>query len=201
MLISCAIPWWRICWGCCNQRGVNPRFIPDFEIRELGGEVATIQGLSELLVATVAANGSVSFLHPLAPEVATAFWSEALADAGRGGRIVFGAFSGLQLIATVTLFLDTPENQPHRGEIWKMMTAPDWRGWGAASALLRHAEAVALGRGRTLLVLDTAARTGAGGLYDSMGWLRVGEIPNYAVTPYGEREGTVFYYKPLIGGV
>ena len=179
---------------------MNPKPRPDFEIRELSGEAANIQALAELLVATVAANGSVSFLHPLAPEAAIAFWTEALADAARGGRIVFGAFTQQRLIATVTLFLDTPQNQLHRGEIWKMMTVPEWRGYGAAGILLRHAEAVALARGRTLLVLDTAARTGAGGLYEAMGWLRVGEIPDYALTPYGEPEGTVLYYKPLVGG-
>jgi GNAT superfamily N-acetyltransferase len=36
----------------------------------------------------------------------------------------------------VSLLLDTPPNQQHRAEIGKMMTHPNHRGRGAATALL-----------------------------------------------------------------
>jgi len=39
--------------------------------------------LVELLVETVASGGSVSFMHPLAPEAADAFWRDSLASAAR----------------------------------------------------------------------------------------------------------------------
>ena len=40
--------------------------------------------LADLLIETVAAGGSVSFMHPLAPEAANAFWEKSLAAAARG---------------------------------------------------------------------------------------------------------------------
>jgi GNAT superfamily N-acetyltransferase len=93
--------------------------------------------LADLLVETVASGGSVSFMHPLAPAAAEAFWHGALAAAERGERIVFGAWDGAALVGTVTLLLDLPPNQPHRAEIAKMMTRVSHRGRGLATALLR----------------------------------------------------------------
>ena len=107
----------------------------------------------------VANGGSVSFMHPLAPEVADAFWEGSLAAAARGERIVLGAFDGERLVGTVTLLLDCPPNQPHRAEIAKLMTRLSHRGRGVAAALMRAAEDLAGKRGRTLLVLDTAPTT------------------------------------------
>ena len=49
--------------------------------------------LSALLIETVASGGSVSFMHPLAPHEADAFWQDSLASADRGERIVLGAGS------------------------------------------------------------------------------------------------------------
>src|SRR5215813_9348289 len=98
------------------------------------------QALSQLLVETVASGGSVSFMHPLAPEIADAFWRASLASAARDERIVLGAFDGDLLVATVTLLLDLPPNQPHRGEIAKMMTKVGYRHRGIATALMHAAE-------------------------------------------------------------
>ena len=122
--------------------------------------------LGELLVEVVASGGSVSFMHPLSLESARTFWEEALAAARRGERIVFGAWIDGSLVGTVSLLLDLPPNQPHRAEIAKMMTRPDHRGRGIATALLHAAEAEAARRSRTLLVLDTATDGGASTLYE-----------------------------------
>ena len=91
------------------------------------------------------------------------FWRNSLASADRGERIVLGAFDGEDLIGTVTLLLDLPQNQPHRAEIVKMMTRVSHRHRGIATALLREAERIAIARGRWLLVLDTAEDEGAAG--------------------------------------
>lgn len=121
--------------------------------------------LASLLVETVAQGGSVSFMHPLAQDDARAFWDASLAQAARGVRFVLGAFDGERLVGTVTLHCDCPPNQPHRGEIAKMMTASSHRGQGVGSALLREAERIARENARTLLVLDTAVDEGATGFY------------------------------------
>jgi ribosomal protein S18 acetylase RimI-like enzyme len=166
-------------------------------ITSLGPGASVEAMLADLLVETVAGGGSVSFMHPLAPGTAAAFWSGALAAAERGERIVFGAWDGDAIVATVTLLLDLPPNQPHRAEIAKMMTRVSHRGRGIATALLRAAEAVAIEKGRILLVLDTARDEGAAGLYERLGYTLTGEIPDYALKPHGGLSGTLIYWKRL----
>ena len=153
--------------------------------------------LSEILIAVVADGGSVSFMHPLAPADAEAFWSKALVAADRGDRIVLGARVGGLLVGTVTLLLDFPPNQPHRAEIAKLMTRPNARGLGIGAALMRAAEALAIDKGRTLLVLDTAADEGAAGFYEKLGFTRAGEIPDFALKPLGGLTATIIFWKRI----
>ncbi|MBS7541084.1 GNAT family N-acetyltransferase [Ancylobacter lacus] len=162
--------------------------------------MATVEALAALLVATVAGGGSVGFMHPLASEAARRFWEGALAAAGRGERTVLGAFVGEELAATVTLVTGLPENQPHRAEIAKMMTAPAHRGRGLASALLVEAERRAVAQGRSLLVLDTAEEGGASRLYERHGFVHGGTIPDYALKPQGGLTATRLYWKRIGGG-
>ena len=170
---------------------------PGIEITALNASPTVRDKLGELLVETVAHGGSVSFMHPLAPETACAFWESSLAAAARGERIILGAWDGEVLAGTVTLLLDFPPNQPHRGEIAKMMTRVSHRGRGVATALMGAAEAAAVERGRTLLVLDTATDDGASGLYEKLGFTFAGEIPDFALKPHGGLTGTKFYWKRI----
>ena len=169
--------------------------MPEIEIRALDASPDIREALSEILVETVANGGSVSFMHPLAAEVAHTFWRGSLAAAAHGERIVLGAFDDESLIGTVTLLLDCPPNQPHRAEIAKMMTRISHRGRGVATALMRAAERMAVERKRTLLVLDTAADGGASGLYERLGFQLAGVIPDYAFKPHGGLSGTMIYWK------
>jgi ribosomal protein S18 acetylase RimI-like enzyme len=169
------------------------------EIRTLSASPDISEALSAMMIEVVANNGSVSFMHPLEPERARAFWNGALASADRGERVILGAFDGALLAGTVTLLLDCPPNQPHRAEIAKMMTHPSHRNRGIASTLLREAERLAVLHRRTLLVLDTATIDGASRLYERHGFTFAGEIPDYALTPFGELTGTRLYWK-RIGG-
>lgn len=162
------------------------------EIRPL--DAAATPRLAEILMETVAAGGSVHFMHPAPAEDAEAYWRRAVADPG---RIVLGGFLDGRLEGTVTLYLDTPPNQPFRGEIWKLMVAPAARGRGLARALMREAERLAGAHGRTLLTLDTATEGGAAELYESLGWIRSGVIPGYAYKPHGGLVGTAIYYRQL----
>ena len=171
--------------------------MPEIEIRALKTSTEIQRELSEILIETVANGGSVSFMHPLAVEAANAFWQSALAAADRGERIVLGAFHDARLIGTVTLLLDLAQNQPHRAEIAKMMTRIGHRGRGVAKALMRMAERMAVERGRTLLVLDTAADGGASGFYEGLGFQLTGTIPDYALKPHGGLSGAMIYWKRI----
>ena len=168
------------------------------DIRQLSPTPDTVEQLTALLIETVANGGSVSFMHPLGAADARAFWTRSLAAAA-GERVVLGAVAGGEIVSTVTLQLDCPPNQPHRGEIAKMMTRVAHRGRGYASALLAQAEQLAGERGRTLLTLDTAEEGGAAGLYEKHGYAFAGLIPDYALKPHGRLTGTRLYFK-RIGG-
>ena len=167
------------------------------EIKVLTRGAATQAALVDMLIETVAAGGSVSFMHPLSKQAAEAFWDRSLATAEKGERAVLGAWQGETLVGTVTLLLDFPVNQPHRAEIAKLMTRPAHRGKGIASRLMRAAESLAVEKSRTLLVLDTATEEGASGLYEKLGFTLTGEIPDFAMKPHGGLTGTLIYWKRI----
>jgi ribosomal protein S18 acetylase RimI-like enzyme len=171
--------------------------MPEPVIRPLRADEPTLAALSALIIETVANGGSVSFLHPLAPEAARAFWIGALQAAARGERVVLGAFVDGALVGTVSLLLDFPQNQPHRCEIAKMMTHVAFRGRGIGSRLIAEAERMAAARGKTLICLDTASEEGASGFYEKNGYVYAGEIPDYALKPMGGLTGTRLYWKRL----
>lgn len=170
---------------------------PTFKITTLTSQPQVITALADLLIDTVANGGSVSFMHPLAPEMAIAFWKNSLAAADRGERVVLGVYDGEILVATVTLLLDCPPNQPHRAEIAKMMTRMSHRNQGIARSLMQIAERMAVERGKTLLNLDTAADEGAAGFYEGLGFQKTGIIPDYALKPHGGLTATIIYWKRI----
>jgi len=180
-----------------KRKRAEPVLMPDFQIKALQPSPEVGATLAEILVETVANGGSVSFMHPLPLAAADTFWKDSLASAGRGERIVFGAFDGQALVGTVTLLLNLPPNQPHRAEIAKMMTRVSHRGRGVATALMGVAEAAAIFRGRSLLVLDTAVEDGASKLYERLGFQLTGVIPDYALKPHGGLTGTMIYWKRI----
>ncbi len=168
---------------------------PQYHIAPLNSQPHIIEALAEIITETVAHGGSVSFMHPLKRETALQFWQNALAAADRGERIVLGTFDGQDLVATVTLLLDCPPNQPHRAEIAKMMTRVSHRGIGIARALLLEAERLAVALGKTVINLDTAEDGGAAGFYEKLGYQKTGVIPDFALKPHGGLTGTVIYWK------
>lgn len=157
---------------------------------------ADIRGLAELLIDCVEGGASVSFMHPLSLEKATAFWSRVAADASAGRRALFVVEDEQGIVGTVQLVLDLPENQPHRADVSKMLVHRRARRRGLGAALMGAAEAHARAAGRTLLVLDTASPE-AERLYARMGWQSCGVIPRYALLPSGEPCATRFFYRDL----
>jgi GNAT superfamily N-acetyltransferase len=157
-----------------------------------------IQGLADVLIDCVEGGASVSFMLPLPRAKAEAFWQGAAASLARGERIVVVAENGAGVIVgTVQVLLNLPENQPHRGDVAKMLVHRSARRRGIGAALLTAAEKSARQAGRTLLVLDTVTGGDAERLYSRLGWQRCGEIPNYALWPNGQPCATTVYFKSL----
>lgn len=168
-------------------------------IRRVSAEDGVQGALADLLIDCVEGGASVSFMPPLERGRAEVFWTDALARASRGERIVLVAEEQTtqEVVGTVQLLLAMPENQPHRGEISKMLVHTRARRRGVAEALMRAAEAAAREVSKTLLVLDTSSAE-AERLYRRLGWERVGTIPGYALWPDGALCDTTIFYKHLL---
>jgi GNAT superfamily N-acetyltransferase len=157
-----------------------------------------ISGLSDVLVDCVEGGASVSFMLPMTREKAGHFWQKTAASVARGERVVLAAEDAdATIVGTVQVVLDQPENQPHRGDVAKMLVHRRARRQGVGAALLAAAERSALGAGKTLLVLDTVTGGEAERLYARQGWQRCGEIPNYALWPDGRLCSTTVFFKLL----
>src|SRR5262249_24887164 len=112
-----------------------------------------IEGLSDVLVDCVEGGASVSFMFPMSRAKAVAFWQGVSASAARGERMVFVAEDAAgTIVGTAQIIVTLPENQPHRGDVAKMLVHRRVRRRGVGAALLAAAEQGALRAGKTLLV-------------------------------------------------
>jgi GNAT superfamily N-acetyltransferase len=156
-----------------------------------------IDELADLLIDCVEGGASVGFMRPLSRDRARSFWRRVAAFVAAGERALLVADDGAGVCGSVQLVLDQPENQPHRADLSKMLVHHRVRRQGLGAALMRAAEVTARECGRTLLVLDAVTGGDAARLYERLGWVRVGDIPGYAVFPDGEPCSTTVYYRNL----
>jgi GNAT superfamily N-acetyltransferase len=169
------------------------RWQPD--AKQLDGDVAL---LGRLLHDCVHAGAAVSFILPFSHDDAVAFWRDRVFPTVHAGtcRVLLARRDG-DIVGTVQLDLATPPNQPHRGEIKKLLVHPSARRAGIARALMLAIEDQARDAQRTLLTLDTAS-IAAERLYAALGYVRVGVIPRFSIRPdLSELEGTTVMYKEL----
>jgi hypothetical protein len=174
----------------------------DPEIVRIGPDalLAELDGLSELLHASVHAGASVGFVLPFPRSEAAAFWHDTVAPAVRSGaRLLWIARQGGVTAGTVQLMPATPPNQPHRAEVTKLLVHPDHRRRGLARALMAALEAGARDLGRSLITLDTRTGDPSHRLYRSLGYRDVGELPGWSLDPHdpGKLDPTTFLYKAL----
>jgi GNAT superfamily N-acetyltransferase len=153
--------------------------------------------LSALLVDCVAAGGSVTYLPPLAPATARAFWKRVSSDVALGHCVLLAAWLDGELVGTVQLLLDAQENQPHRAELSKLLVDPVAMRRGVGRALMQRAEQAARGIGRRVLTLDTRRGTPAEALYRALGWQELGTIPGLELGPDRQPSDVVFFWKAL----
>jgi GNAT superfamily N-acetyltransferase len=171
--------------------GIKIRHLQTFGDRE-------IEGLSDVLIDCVEGGASVNFMLPMTRAKAHAFWRGVSESVARGERFVLAAEDRDGIVGTVQVVLKQVENQPHRGDLSKMLVHRRARKRGVGAALLVAAEESARAAGKTLLVLDTASDD-AERLYERQGWQRFGQVPDYAMWPEGGFCAATFYYKALHG--
>jgi GNAT superfamily N-acetyltransferase len=172
--------------------------LPDaIEIRRLAGTELheQLDGLAAVLTDCVAGGASVSYLEPFSLEDARAAFADWAAEVEEGRLL--GAFADGEVVGTVQVIFAAPPNQPHRGEIAKLLVHRSARRRGIAQLLMERAESEARAEGKTLLVLDTVTGDDAERLYARLGWTRVGVIPGYALYPDGRLCDTTVFFKAL----
>jgi GNAT superfamily N-acetyltransferase len=163
-----------------------------------GGELNEhLDALAGVLFDCVDGGASVSYMAPFSHERARDAFAGFVADAQQGNRLILAAFGDGELVGTVQVVLASPPNQPHRGEIAKLLVRRAARGRGVAAQLMGVAESEARAEGKSLLVLDTVTGDAAERLYTRLGWTRVGVIPGYALYPDGRPCDTSVFWKAL----
>ena len=155
--------------------------------------------LGAVLKDAVDGGASVSFMADLTLERAVDFWRGVADAAEADGRVVLAAADAQGILGVVQVVPAGVDNQPHRGDVAKMLVHRRGRRQGIGAALLVAAEQAARDLGLTLLTLDTAQGSAAERLYIQAGWTRAGVIPDYALMPDGVLTGTVLFYKKVSG--
>ena len=169
------------------------------EIRRLhGAELrAQLDALAAVLADCVAGGASVGYMAPFPSEDARRAFEGFAAEADAGRRLVLAAFADGELAGTVQVVLTLMPNQPHRGEIAKLLVARSARRRGIAERLMAQAEAEARAEGKSLLVLDAVTGDDASRLYTRLGWTTVGVVPGFALYPDGRPCDTTYFWKAI----
>jgi GNAT superfamily N-acetyltransferase len=165
--------------------------------REYSLEDEHIDALTAILLDSVEGGASVGFMSPLTFDRAKQFWRWTALRVNSGERAILLAADDQGICGTVQLILTLPENQPHRADVTKLLVHRRARKRGVGEALMRAADGVARENGKNLLVLDAVSGGDAARLYERLGWLRVGDVPRFALLPDGTSCSTTFYYRDL----
>ncbi|MGE8290717.1 MAG: GNAT family N-acetyltransferase [Sphingobacterium sp.] len=167
------------------------------ELKEVNN--IAVSDLVALTLDIVQGGASVGFMQDINEEKASEFWNNVLAKVQQEKTVLLVAkdSSSDQIVGTVQLQIDLPQNQPHRADVAKMLVHSAFRRLGIAENLLQHLELIAKKMRKSLLVLDTVTDSPAHALYLKCGWKVVGNIPNYALFPNGTSCSTTYFYKNL----
>jgi GNAT superfamily N-acetyltransferase len=101
---------------------------------------AAIEALTDVLIDCVQGGASVSFMWPLPRERALAFWRRVSLKAWRGANACCWWLKTAQgqIVGTVQLIVDLPDNQPHRADVAKMLVHRQARRRGVAQRCCRR---------------------------------------------------------------
>ncbi|MGU3352790.1 GNAT family N-acetyltransferase [Bacillus sp. M5A3_1b] len=160
------------------------------EIKQINDDM---EELSKLLKTVVDDGASIGFLPPLEQIESTKYWETVLAPE----VILYVAKINNEVAGSIQLHLVTKPNGIHRAEICKLMTHPNFRRNGIGRSLMQKAEERAKQENRSLIVLDTREGDPSNRLYKSLDYKEVGKILEYAISPNGNLDATVIYYKMI----
>jgi ribosomal protein S18 acetylase RimI-like enzyme len=162
-----------------------------------GDARGAIADLAGVLADCVAGGASVGFMEGFGLAEAALYFRKVFDEVADGKTVLLAARQGRKIVGTVQLGLDTMPNQPHRADVKKLLVHRSARNTGVGERLMRDIERFARHHDRSLLVLDTVTDSAGYRLYERLGWLRVGVIPDYALWPDGRFCDTTVFYKRI----
>lgn len=154
-------------------------------------------GLVELLLDAVRHGASVGFLADIDAQQANSYFDEVKLRLACGELLLWVVGKDKEVLGSVQLVLCQKLNGLNRAEVQKLLVHSQMRRRGLAQQLMQALEAAAQQKQRGLLYLDTEAGSGAEAFYQSLGYSKAGEIPDYACGPQGVYRPTALYYKLL----
>lgn len=155
--------------------------MPDIRLLSATEARAAIPDLCEILADCVNGGASVGFMQPYTSADALSYWQGVVETVETVGTLLVVAELEGKIVGTVQIGFASMPNQPHRGDLKKLLIHRSARGKGLARLLMEAVEREAARQGKTLLVLDTATGSDAEAIYPRLGWERVGVIPDYAL--------------------
>jgi acetyltransferase len=155
------------------------------------------QGLSDLLFDAVQHGASIGFMADLDREQADAYLRNLQAGVEDASLLLWVVVDNEKVLASVQLALCQKPNGRNRAEVQKLQVRHDARRRGLGQQLMTALEQAARQNKRGLLHLDTEAGSPAEDFYRSLGYVRVGELPNYCQSPDGTYTPTAIYFKTL----
>jgi len=155
-----------------------------------------VHELTDVLLDAVQSGAGVSFMSDVRPEQIADWWRARFRESSPRA-VILVARDERGIVGTVQLQPAWAPNQPHRADVAKLIVHRRARGRGTARALMQELECQARDQRFRLLLLDTCKGIAAERLYTSLGWRRVGEVPQFALNPDGSWCDTVFFYKRL----
>ncbi|KFA67744.1 hypothetical protein S40285_00962 [Stachybotrys chlorohalonatus IBT 40285] len=147
-----------------------------------------------------------TFLPPLSHEKLLSWWKERIAEVNDGKRLIYilvtemdlsVKLKGPEVMGVVMLAMPFSETGAVRATVEQLLIHKNFRGKGGARALMKTVESEAAKRGRTVLLLDTETGGVAEQVYKKLGYVEIGQVPNYGMSPSGELKGGTFFYKQL----
>ncbi len=171
--------------------------MPDILLLSAAETRAFLPDLCDVLADCVNGGASVGFMQPYGPDDAMPYWQAVADSVESGATLLLVARIEGSVVGTVQVGAAQMPNQPHRGDLKKLLVHRSARGKGLARLLMEAAEREAARIGKTLLVLDTATGSDAEAIYPRLGWQRVGVVPDYALWPEGGLCDTTLFYKRI----
>ncbi|HEX6662862.1 MAG TPA: GNAT family N-acetyltransferase [Gaiellaceae bacterium] len=113
-------------------------------------------------------------------------------------RLLLVGEDGEVLVAMAQLAFSRETNADHRAEVQRVAVGIESRGAGVGRGLMSAVETAAREHGVTLLWLTTHDGTDACRFYESVGYTKLGVMPDYSRRPDGTLWPGAFYFRRLV---